>query len=93
MAARSTSLVAQLSRFPGNLLDRPCLECHLGKLVHFIDVETMVIMAAEFELTRVEVDDIQSAWPTKPALQKLKMFNKWQEIKQSEATYRCVSRS
>ena len=82
-------LQTQLSRFPSHLLDRPCTESHLGKLVHCIEVETMVIMAtAELELTQVEVDDIQRAWPREPATQKLKIFNMWQEKKQSEATYR-----
>ena len=27
----------QLSKFPAELLDRPCVESHLGKLVHDID--------------------------------------------------------
>ena len=88
----TSRLQTQLSRFPSELLDRTCAESHLGKLVHCIEVETMVIMAtAELELTRVEVDDIQRAWPREPAIQKLKIFNKWQEKKQSEATYRYVT--
>ena len=88
----TSRLQTQLSRFPSELLDRACAESHLGKLVHCIEVETMVIMAtAELELTRVEVDDIQRAWPREPAIQKLKIFNKWQEKKQSEATYRYVT--
>ena len=83
------SLCTQLSKFPAVLLDRPCTETHLVKLVHCIEVETMVIMAtAELELTQVEVDDIQTAWPRDPVIQRLKIFNKWQEKKQSEATYR-----
>ena len=84
-------LRSQLSRFASDLLDRPCTESHLGKLVHCIEVEVMVIMAtAELDLTRVEVDDIQTAWPREPAIQKLKIFNKWQEKKQSEASYRYI---
>ena len=84
----SSVLHTRLSRFPTDILDCPCTESHLGKLVHCIEVETMVIVAAELELTRVEVDDIQRAWPREPAIQKLKIFNKWQENKRSEATYR-----
>ena len=48
----ASDLHSQFLRFPGDLLDRPCLESHLGKLVHFIDVDTMVIVAAELELTK-----------------------------------------
>ena len=78
----------QLSKFPAELLDRPCVESHLGKLVHDIDTETMVVMATDLELLAVEVDDIQTAWPRKPAIQRLEMFKKWQEKKKSRATYR-----
>ena len=85
----TSRLQTQLSRFPSSLLDRPCLESHLGKLVQCIDLETMVIMAtADLELTRVEVDKIQSAWPREPAIQELKIFNKWQEKSGTKATYR-----
>lgn len=87
----ASCLQSELTRFPNELLDRPCLESHLGKLVHRIDLETMVIMAADLELTRIEIDDIQRAWPREPAAQRLKIFNKWQEKKESKATYRCVS--
>ena len=85
-----SNLQTQLSRFPSDILHRQCVESHLGKLVHCIEMETMVIMAPELELTHVEVDDIQTAWPREPAIQKLKIFNKWQEKMQSEATYRYV---
>ena len=82
-------LHSQLSRFASDLLDRPCTESHLGKLVHCIEVDIMVIMAtAELELTRVEVDNIQRAWSREPAIQKLRTFNIWQEKKRSKATYR-----
>ena len=86
--ARPLSLEEQLSKFPAELLDRPCVESHLGKLVHDIDTETMVVMATDLELLPVEVDDIQTAWPRKPAIQRLEMFKKWQEKKKSQATYR-----
>ena len=85
----ASRLQTQLSRFPSSLLDRPCLESHLGKLVQCIDLETMVIMAtADLELTRVEVDDIQRAWPREPVVQRMKILNKWQEKSETEATYR-----
>ena len=78
----------QLSKFPSQILDSPCAECHLGKLVRLIDTEAMVMLATDLELTPVEVDDIQTAWPRKAAIQRLEMFKKWQEKKQSQATYR-----
>ena len=82
------SLEEQLSKFPAQLLDRPCVESHLGKLVHIIDTKSMVLLASDLELSVVEVDDIQTAWPRKPAVQRLEMFKKWQQKKQSQATYR-----
>ena len=85
------SLEEQLSKFPAHLLDRPCAESHLGKLVHMIDTESMVMLATDLELSAVEVDDIQTAWPRKPAVQRLEMFKKWQQKNQSKATYRYVT--
>jgi hypothetical protein len=84
------SFEEQLSKFPAHLLDRPCAESHLGKLVHMIDTESMVMLATDLELSAVEVDDIQTAWPRKPAVQRLEMFKKWQQKNQSRATYRYV---
>ena len=84
----SLSLEEQLSKFPAHLLDRPCAESHLGKLVHMIDTESMVMLATDLKLSAVEVDDIQTAWPRKPATQRLEMFKKWQQKNQSKATYR-----
>ena len=84
------SLEEQLSKFPAYLLDRPCAESHLGKLVPMIDTESMTMLATDLELSAVEVDDIQTAWPRKPAVQRLEMFKKWQQKNQSKATYRCV---
>ena len=53
----------------------------------------MVLMATtDLELMPVEVDDIQRVWPREPVIQKLKIFKKWQEKKQSEATYRYASK-
>ena len=89
-AARSLpSLEEQLSKFPAELLDRQCFESHLGKIVHHITTDTMVMMATDLGLSDVEVDDIQTAWPPRsPAKQRLEILKKWQEKKASEATYR-----
>ena len=87
---RTLSLEEHLSRFPPELLDCPCTESLLSKLVLDINTETMVMMATDLELSTVEVDDIQTAWPRKPFIQRLEMFKKWQEKMESQATYRCV---
>ena len=88
IVARHGSLEEQLSKFPAELLDRQCFESHLGKLVHHVTTDTMVMMAADLGLTDVEVDDIQTAWPRNPLKQRLEMFKKWKGKKLSEATYR-----
>ena len=93
MAGRGVSLEEQLSKFPAQLLDVPCVESHLSKLVHMIDTESMVLLATDLELLAVEVDDIQTAWPRKPAVQRLEMFKKWKQKNQSKATYRWVHRT
>ena len=82
------SLEEQLSKFPAHLLDRPCAESHLGKLVHMIDTESMVMLATDLKLSTVEVDDVQTTWPRKPTIQRLEMFKTWQQKNQSKATYR-----
>ena len=87
---RHKSLEEQLSKFPAELLDRQCFESHLGKLVHHITTDAMVMMATDLGLSDVEVEDSLSAWPRNPAKQRLDMFKKWQEKKSSEATYRCA---
>ena len=85
------SLEKQLSKFPDHLLDRPCAESHLGKLVHCITTDAMVLMATDLGLTDVEIDDVRVAWQTyEPAVQRLKMFKTWQEKYRSLATYRYV---
>jgi hypothetical protein len=82
------SLEEQLSKFPTRLLDRPCAESHLGKLVHCITTDTMILMATDLGLTDVEIDDVQTAYPRSPAVQRLKMFKTWQQKYPSLATYR-----
>ena len=79
--AAGSRLRAQLSKFPLDLLDRTITESHLGKLVHCLNLETVLIMAAELGLGGVQVDDIRDAWPRKPAVQRLEM------LKRSQATY------
>ena len=93
MAERRVSIVAtrveeELSRFPNDILDRPCFECHLAKLVRCIDSGTMELMAIDLELTTVEVDDIKTVWPRKPAQQRMEMFKTWREKNKAQATYR-----
>ena len=88
--ARADSLEKQLSKFPSQLLDRQCVESHLGKLAHVIDSVTMEMMASDLDLSQVEVDDIQSSWERKPVKQRLEMFKKWLERNKSQATYRWV---
>ena len=91
MARRVVSLDDQLSKFPAHLLDVPCAESNLGKLVHMIDTECMVLMAIDsLGLTDVEVKDVREIWPNKPAVQRLEMFKIWQQKNQSQATYRYV---
>ena len=77
-----------LSKFPSQLLDRQCVESHLGKLVHVIDSATMEMMASDLDLSQEEVDDIQSSWERKPVKQRLEMFKKCLEKNKSQATYR-----
>ena len=90
LAIGGLSLEEQLSEFPAHLLDIPCAESHLGKLVHLIDAESMVLLATDLGLTDVEVKDVREIWPRKPAAQRLEMFKTWQQKNQSQATYRWV---
>ena len=82
------TLEEHLSKFPAHLLDHTCVESHLGKLVHVIDTKSMMLLATDLELSAVEVNDIQVAWPRSPAVQRLEMFKRWLQKKQSRATYR-----
>ena len=56
-----------MSKFPAELLDRQCFESHLGKLVHHIIIDAMVMMATDLVLSDVEVEDYQFAWIRNPA--------------------------
>ena len=84
------NLEEQLSKFPAHLLDHPCAESHLGKLVHCLTTDTLEMMAGDLGLSNVEVEDIRDAWPRKPLKQRLEMFKTWQQKNESQATYRWV---
>ena len=82
------SLQEYLTRFPTELLDSPCADTHLDRLTEcFSDWQTIAI---DLELSKVEIQDIKSNWPRNIARQRLQMFRKWKEKKQSEATLRWV---
>ena len=82
------SLEEQLSKFPAQLLDVPCAESHLGKLVHCLTTDTMVLLAPDLGLSDVEVEDIREIWPRNPPKMRLEMFKKWQQKNPLQATYR-----
>ena len=84
--ARPLSLEEQLSKFPTELLDSPCVESHLVKLTECFS-EWQVISTG-LELSKVEIQDIESNWPRNIARQRLEMFRKWQEKKRTQATLR-----
>ena len=83
-------LEEQLSKFPAQLLDRPCAESHLGKLVQCLTSDTMVLLATDLGLSDVEVEDIREIYPRNPPKQRLKMFKVWLQKNQSQAMYRWV---
>ena len=82
------SLEEQLSKFPAQLLDVPCAESHLGKLVHCLTTDSMVLLTPDLGLPDVEVEDIREIWPRNPPKQRLEIFKKWQQKNQSQAIYR-----
>ena len=84
------SLEEQLSKFPAELLDSPCVESHLVKLTEHFS-EWQISLSTSLELTVVEVEDIERAWPREPARQRVEMFRRWRNKLTSQATYRCVS--
>ena len=86
VVARPLSLEEQLSKFPAELLDSPCVESHLVKLTECFS--EWQIISTSLELSKVEIQDIESNWPRNAARQRLEMFRKWQEKKRSQATLR-----
>jgi hypothetical protein len=83
------SLEEQLSRFPTELLDCACAESHLGKLVHMVDVKSVVLLAAHIQLLPAEIDGIRSTWPKMSAIERLDIFKTWHKNK-TKPTYRYV---
>lgn len=86
----SPSREEHLSKFPHELLDRPCAEAHLGELVHVISTEAMLLVCPDLGVSDEEVEGIREIWPRNPPKQRLAMFKKWQQKKPSQATYRWV---
>ena len=83
------NLEEQLSRFPSELLDRLCIESHLGEIVHDLDTETIVtLLANDLELSTVEVHDIESSWPEKSTAQQLELLKNLKAEKKSQITYK-----
>ena len=88
VGSRFLSLEEQLSKFPSELLDRLCIESHLGKVVHDIDTETIIFLATFLELSAVEVDGIRTSWQGQSAAQRLELLKKWKEQKMLQVTYK-----
>ena len=86
---RGLSLKEQLSKFPAHLLDVGCADAHLIQLTECFS-EWQTHLATSLQLTPVEVDDIERAWPRDPAMQRVKMFRRWKGKLSSQATYRSV---
>ena len=94
MAEKSASSVVggvglkeQLSKFPAQVLDVPCADAHLVQLTELFS-EWQTHLSTGLQLTAVEVEDIERAWPRDPAMQRVKMFRKWKNKLSSQATYR-----
>ena len=83
------SLDEQLSKFPAHLLDIPCADAHLVQLTECFS-EWQTRLSTSLQLTAVEVEDIERAWPRDPARQRVKMFRRWKNKLSSQATYRSV---
>ena len=83
------SLDEQLSKFPAHLLDVVCADAHLVQLTECFS-EWQTHLATSLQLTPVEVEDIERAWPRDPARQRVKMFRRWKSKLSSQATYRSV---
>ena len=81
------SLEEQLSKFPAQLLDVPCADAHLVQLTECFS-EWQTRLSTGLQLTAVEVEDIERAWPRDPAMQRVKMFRRWKNKLSLQATYR-----
>ena len=88
VVVRPRRLEDHLSEFPARLLDRPCDEDILIKLTMFFS-EWQGQLSSSLQLTAVEVEDIERAWPRDPARQRVEMFRRWRRSLSSQAaTYR-----
>ena len=92
---RGVSLEEQLSKFPAHLLDVVCADAHLVQLTECFS-EWQTHLATSLQLTPLEVEDIERAWPRDPAMQRVKMFRRWKSKfvrskLSSQATYRLVT--
>jgi hypothetical protein len=88
-AIRGLSLEEQLSKFPAHFLDVGCADAHLVQLTECFS-EWQTRLSTSLQLTPVEVEDIERAWPRDPAIQRVKMFRRWKSKSSSQATYRSV---
>ena len=84
---RPLSLGEQLSKFPAELLDSLCVKSHLVKLTECFS-EWQSHLSMSLELTAVEVEDVEWAWPREPARQRVEIFRRWRNKLASQATYR-----
>ena len=89
VVVRSLDFEEQLSKFPAHLLDVVCADAHLVQLTECFS-EWQTHLATSLQLTPVEVEDIERAWPRDPAMQRVKMFRRWKSKLSSQATYRSV---
>ena len=83
------NLDEQLSKFPAHLLDVPCADAHLVQLAECFS-EWQTRLSTSLQLTAVEVEDIERAWPRDPAMQRVKIFRRWKYKLSSQGTYRSV---
>ena len=83
------SLEEQLSKFPAQLLHVACADAHLVQLTECFS-EWQTHLSTSLQLTAVEVEDIERAWPRDPARQRVEMFRRWKNKLSSQATYRSV---
>ena len=87
VVVRPRRLEDHLAEFPGRLLDSPCDEDILIKLTPCFS-EWQGQLSSSLQLTAVEVEDIERAWPRDPARQRVEMFRRWRRNLSSQATYR-----
>ncbi len=86
-SGKPPSLEEQLARFQDDLLNSQCADDHLNKLTDTFS-EWQSHIATGLGLTMVEINDIETAWPRHPQIQRMEMFRKWKIKLDKEATYR-----